>query len=80
MWTAIAESILAKLQRLCKAINGTSHFRPLTIGTVRPRDDPGSNRKAGSKQCGVGAYLNIGRKHGFPPQYSQIEASDFECR
>jgi putative transposase len=25
MWTATAESILAKLERLCKVINGTSH-------------------------------------------------------
>ncbi|HKD66255.1 MAG TPA: IS630 family transposase, partial [Candidatus Binataceae bacterium] len=25
VWTATADSILAKLQRLCKAINGTSH-------------------------------------------------------
>jgi hypothetical protein len=25
MWTATAESILAKLERLCKVINGTQH-------------------------------------------------------
>jgi putative transposase len=25
VWTATADSILAKLQRLCKVINGTSH-------------------------------------------------------
>jgi ribosomal protein S15P/S13E len=25
MWTATAESILAKIERLCKVINGTQH-------------------------------------------------------
>jgi hypothetical protein len=43
MWTAAAESILAKIKRLCKVINGTRHQEPtgacLLYGATRiPQD------------------------------------------
>ena len=35
MWTATADSILAKLERLCKVINGTRHYVNLTQGQTQ---------------------------------------------